>query len=131
MINRVAAELADLGLTSEVLKDLLEHSDSRVAPGVDSSTASVGRVSELKEDGTTGDVGEGETKVGKGEEISEKAKGKRRAVRGRPRASYELAGAFFPLLSDIHAVISDTLIADRMLEKKINNQHVLFYCGKM
>lgn len=84
VINRVAAELADLGLTSEVLKDLLEeHADETVAVGD-------GRIVEVGEDGISAPRVDGSAAP------HSMVKGKGKAVRGKPRASYEMAGMSLP-----------------------------------
>lgn len=92
VINRVALELQDLGLTSEVLRDLLEkrsHHPGGTVEELESTTgtAGVGVVMDLLKD----QEGSSEEEEGTSR-LSDKAKGKRRAEKRRARASYELAG---------------------------------------
>jgi hypothetical protein len=94
VINRVALELQDLGLTSEVLRDLLEKRSHQ--PG--------GTVEELVPTGEKGGRSEGmeflREQEGSSEDeegithLSDKAKGKRKAEKRRARASYEFAGEY-------------------------------------
>jgi hypothetical protein len=125
VINRVASELKDLGLTSEVLKELLENhqrasnsppSSSSALPATHATppTAQANghvRWSDSEDDGKNAgsearieeviDEAEGVVLEGEeGEGMSEKKKGKQSAEgkgvrKRRVRATYELAGAFF------------------------------------
>jgi hypothetical protein len=104
VINRVAAELKELGLTSEVLKDLLEGdrevADERSSPDW----------AEEWQDHVLDDVELEEKLAGIARGVSESsanvAHGKRRASKSRrPHASYEMAGKsvrYCPRYEDSH-----------------------------
>lgn len=121
VINRVASELAELGLTSDVLKDLLESRPSTPEPprgderaGGAQPTAGpsrLGRDDDLKDDANVhvavasveeaalAPLGrkiewDSSDEEAKDATLSAKAKGKRRVSRRRATASYELGGAF-------------------------------------
>jgi len=121
VINRVANELKDLGLTSEVLKELLQQPGATAAAGPSSppkpaaaplpssgtlrwaDQEGAGSGSDDEKNGGSEarieevlDEVEGvvEAEEEDGAQLSEKAKGKQKAVRKRRvRASYELGGA--------------------------------------
>lgn len=105
VINRVAEELSALGLTSEVLRDLMQEQEVSnsngngvILPGGGNleelaDTASIISHEVVRGKNTEVGVGAGEGKDSSADEseLSEKAKGKRK-VRRRARASYEMAG---------------------------------------
>ncbi|GAA5855389.1 hypothetical protein JCM9279_006462 [Rhodotorula babjevae] len=134
VINRVANELKDLGLTSEVLKELLQQPGATAAAGPSSPPKSAaaplpssgtlrwadqegaGSGSDDEKNGGSEarieevlDEVEGvvEAEEEDGPQLSEKAKGKQKAVRKRRvRASYELGGTTAHPEPRIHLVFS-------------------------
>ncbi|GJN93259.1 hypothetical protein Rhopal_006306-T1 [Rhodotorula paludigena] len=123
VINRVASELQDLGLTSEVLKELLAQPGTVSSPPKSpalplspvASTSNLSADDDEKNSGTETrieqviDEAEGtlETEEDDAPELSEKAKGKRKAPRTRKvRATYELAGTSANPEPRIHLVFS-------------------------
>lgn len=97
VINRIAHELEELGLTADVLRDLLSQPTVTFAPPT--ATAAAESSDDEKESNVhvevtaSEDEGEAETES-ELEEISDKARGKRKVTRRRPRAhaSYVLGG---------------------------------------
>lgn len=96
VINRVAAELEELGLTSEVLKDLLEGgreiAEERSSPdwAKEWQESQDHGLDDVKLEEKLGGIARGVS-----ESSANVAHGKRRASKSRrPHASYEMAGKF-------------------------------------
>lgn len=113
VINRVASELEELGLTSEVLRDLLEK-----------GPAGEGTVEELVQgEGKTvrGEAGregkkfvwEMDSSADEGDVEGDQVRKRRSSRRRRARASYELAGAADPALPAFELVLTRATLIKR------------------